>query len=238
MSPARREPSTLRSLLLVAGLLVVVLAGCDPEREVDSLKQQASAQAKNLADQAASQARSTTKQAEDGAKSQVDRGLARAKKELFGLTDTGALSQSATTWITSQSAPSGEDAAGAVAKGAQLLPIAAEAGRLLDGVVDSDTAIEPIVQKVPPGEEAKLDAKVAEMPTISVVDGVKVGFKKLDAMDTKSVTKERAVLVLWRKDDYLLGFLYRKKDTIDLDALVRDAPRLKALTEKAIEVAR
>ena len=105
-------------------------------------------------------------------------------------------------------------------------------------MVDSDTAIEPIVQKVPPGEEPKLDANVADMPTISVVDGVKVGFKKLDAMDTKSVSNERAVLVLWRKGDYLLGFLYRKKDTIDLDALVRDAPRLKALTEKAIQVAR
>jgi hypothetical protein len=47
--------------------------------------------------------------------------------------------------------------------------------------------------------------------------------------DTGGRTTESAYLVLWRRDDHLLGFVYRSRKRVDIDTLVRETPRLVGL---------
>lgn len=218
-------------------LLLALAGGCDPRQEADALAAKASAEAKSLESAATKKAGELSADAKSAARKKLDASVAEAKRKLFGLAEDGKLSDGAKAWLRQRS--SGDNAAGeveaVVAKGAQLAPVAVDAAGVLNAAVDDETAIEPIYQKVPQGEEAKLDASIAAMPRVEVVEGVKIGFKKLDLIETDKVVKEQAVLVLWRKDDTLLGFLYRSKRTIDLDKLVKEAPRLIKLTEGALQ---
>jgi hypothetical protein len=204
-----------------AAILLVIAAAvaCDPKKEVADLASAATAKADGLA---------------SAAKGEVDKGISKVKKELFGLTDSGALSEAASGWIAKQ-AEGGDPALAYVQKGAQLAPVAVEAAKVLNQAVDDETAIEPIYQKVEPGREKEVDDAIGKMPKVEVVDGVKVGFKKLDGIETTKLTKEQAAVVLWRKDDHLIGFVYRTKRTIDLEVLAKEAPRLVLMTQAALE---
>ncbi len=202
---------------------VLLLAACDPKQEASDLAQRASAQANALGQDVKS-----------ATEAHVQNGVSAAKRALFGLTDSGALSAAASQWLGGDAPPDGSIEA-TIKRGAQLAPVAFEAALVLNRAVDEDTAIEPIFQKVAPGDQAKVDASIAGMPRVEVVEGVTIGFKKLDAIETTKITKEQAVLVTWRRGDHLVGFVYRSKKTIDLEVLVKETPRLVTLTESALK---
>lgn len=113
---------------------------------------------------------------------------------------------------------------------------AAELARIakaLHGTVDGETVVLPIYRPVG-ADEKDIDEAIGDMPRTEVVDGVTVGFKRLSHTDTTKQVKEEGYLVLWRREGHLIGFVYRKKSTIDLDAVAKEAPRLVAAVNKAL----
>jgi hypothetical protein len=74
-----------------------------------------------------------------------------------------------------------------------------------------------------------VDQDIADMPRTEVIDGVTVGFKRVRELSNSEKVDEDAYLVLWRRDDEIVGFVYQKKSRIDLDALVKETPRLMKL---------
>lgn len=208
--------------ILVASLLAI--AGCgDASRQAEELAARASAGANELG-----------RGAKSAGEEQLNKGVSAAKKAMFGLPDGGALSESASAWLTTN-APAESSAEHWVAKGVQVAPVAVEIAKVANQAVDEDTAIEPVYQKIEPGGEAKLDDSIKAMPRVEVFNGTTVGFKKLDSIENAKIKREQAVLVLWRRGDYLVGFLYRSKKTIDLEVVIKETPRLYALTNAAIK---
>jgi hypothetical protein len=107
----------------------------------------------------------------------------------------------------------------------QRATVAAKIGAAAAEVVDGDTTIIPIYQGIEDAEaRARVDAAIGQMPRSEVIDGLTVGFKELTDLDSQRRTAESGYLVVWRRDNQLIGFIYRSKTTIDfakLAALVR-----------------
>ncbi len=169
----------------------------------------------------------------DTTKAAFDSTATTTKRAWAGLTSDGELSAAALAWISSQT-EEGSDMRGLLAKGIQVAPVALELGRVLNGAVDSETAIEPIYQSLEGRDPAEVDKAIAAMPRVEVIDGVKIGFSSLDRLDAGAQVTERAYLLTWRRDDALIGMVYRSKREIDIDKLVREAPRLLGLTRDAL----
>lgn len=202
--------------VLLAAVVVLTVA-CNPSDKARQIASRTSAEAAKLANTAASLVFS-------------------AKAKVFGLKMDGALSDSATSWLKSPKDGQASEGSmeGIVMRGVQIAPVVIEALQVLNEAVDEDTAIEPIYQKIdPPGSEPKVDEAIKNMPRVEIIDGVNVGFRQLDAMDTSKITKERAYLVTWRKQDRVVGFVYRTKRTIDIELLVKETPRLMKLMTQA-----
>jgi hypothetical protein len=158
-----------------------------------------------------------------------------AKKAWAGITDTGELSGNAAAWLKERAEVDGATAEKVIAKGVQVAPVALEIALVVNAAVDDDTAIEPIYQKIE-GEqnEAEVDTAIASMARVEVIDGVKVGYSQLSQIDASKKVDEQAYLVTWRRDDRLIGLVYRSKRTIDLDMIVKETPRLMEMTKKAL----
>lgn len=148
------------------------------------------------------------------------------------LRDDGELSRTAKGWLAAQA--KGTSIESLVIKGAQLTPVALEASSVLLEAVDSDTAVEPIFQRIDE-DPATVDAAIGDMPRVEVVEDVTVGFKQLEGFEGSDHVKERGFLVMWRYEDHLVGFVYRSRRTIDLAMVVAETPRLIRLTQKALE---
>ena len=231
-------------------LCVFALGGCETEREdakekVAEMGKKASDAAdatKKFADdasQAGQQAIDTTKDATNKVvatgKGAADTGkawYATAAAAWAGIPGTGELSETAKGWLAE--ATSDEAIEAVIREGTQIAPVAIEISRSLHAAIDSDTAIEPIFQKVPPGGSEEVDAAISDMPRTEVVDGLKIGFKQLDETTNTHKIKERGYLVTWRDGDRLYGFVYRSKRSIDIDKLVADTPRLLRLAKAAV----
>jgi len=180
----------------------------------------------------------------DAAKPALEKGVEvvgdTAKALVEDLPDSGELSDRSKDWLE-KAEDAGEGIEGIVAKGTQLAPVALEIGRVVNESVDKDMAIEPIYQEL--GDEtaqAELDEKLAKMPKTQEVDGVKIGFKQLTETSSEKKITEKAYLVIWRRDDHLVGFIYRTRSEVDIDKLIAETPRLVklidgALAEKAAE---
>ncbi|MCH9682316.1 MAG: hypothetical protein K0V04_12835 [Deltaproteobacteria bacterium] len=251
MRPSRSLPTF--------ALLVALAPGCDSaeqqvkaggraaaeasKKALDASKDKASELADKTADKAAELADKTADKAAELGNEAVDASkkaageLADATKDAFeDLTNDGELSPSAKAWLAARAADA-SDASDSVesvlVKGVQLAPVAVEASKLLAEAIDRDTAIEPIFQKAS-ADRAKIDAAIGKMPRVEVVDDVTVGFQKMDAFDGADHVEQRGYLVMWRYEDHLVGFVYRSKQTVDVDALVAETPRLIALTQKAL----
>jgi len=168
----------------------------------------------------------------DGSKQVLEAGKAKAGELWADVPDSGELSDTVTEWLSSHAT---EDSMSAlVVRGKQVAPVALEMGRVLGGAVQSDTKIEPIYQPLDERGEA-FDAAIEDMPRVEVIDGVQVGFRQLDALSASRSVKERGYLVTWRRNDHLVGFVYRSTRTIDLDTLVAETPRLLALTQSVLD---
>ena len=149
------------------------------------------------------------------------------------LPDKAEVSESVTKWVAERA--SSDKVAEILKTGVQLAPAALEIARTLDEAIDADVTIEPVVQTAEDAEgRARLDRAIGDMARVETIEGVEVGFEsmKLDSVDEH--VRESAYLVLWRKDDHLLGFVYKSKREVDLETLIREAPRLVGLVNQAI----
>ncbi len=242
-----------------AAALVCALALVGCETEAEQAKEKAAAISKKASDaadatkkladdasQAGKDAADATKDAYDATKRTKDKVVASGKdaaeksKALYDsaakawadIPGTGELSETAKGWLAA--ATDEQTIETVVREGKQIAPVAVEIGKSFAEAVDSETAIEPIYQKVEPGKTAEVDAAIADMPRTEVVDGLTLGFKQLDETSNAKKVKERGYLVTWRDGDHLYGFVYRSKRTIDIEKLVADAPRLLKLARGAV----
>jgi hypothetical protein len=159
----------------------------------------------------------------DGGKQAVEKGIERAQA-------TGELSEASRRWLAEAAA--GDDVESIIAKGVQLAPVALEVARVVDEAVDEDTTIEPIYQRAGDAQaQAELDARLARMPRTQEIEGVQVGFRRLSEVASDKKVDESAYLVVWRRGDHLVGFVYRSRREVDIDALVAETPRLMKLVD-------
>ena len=128
----------------------------------------------------------------------------------------------------------GEGVSKAFESSTEMAPAAIEIGSALYGAYDKDIDFDPIWTKVDtPEGQAELDASIGDMPRVETIDGLKVGFKDLSEKSTAESVSESSYLVLWRQGDRVMGFVYRSKSRIDIEALIDQAPRLIALVRGA-----
>lgn len=122
------------------------------------------------------------------------------------------------------------------AVGSDTAKAALEIGRVLSDAVDSDTSIDPVYEELD-DEEArhKTDAAIAAMPSVQVIDGLKVGMEDVTRTTTEKHETRRAFAVIWRQGDRRVGFIYKTRRTIDLATLATEAPRLIELARNVIE---
>lgn len=233
----------------------MLAGGCDSAQgTVDASKKsvsEASAQAveaskktaSELADKASDEATKLGEDAVKATRKAADDAVEATKQGASSLYDDlrndGELSRTAKAWLAEQATEG--NIVSYVTKGVQLAPAAAEAGKVLVDAVDSDTAVEPIYlhlgQHLGADEEAdlaKVDAAIADMPRVEVVDDVTVGFEQLEGFEGSDHVKERGFLVMWRHQDHLVGFVYRSKRRIDLAAVVAETPRIIRMTQQAL----
>lgn len=221
--------------VLVAAL---ALLGCSPE---DPRRQQAE-QALQQADAALADGKEVAspifKAGKDRAQPYLDDASAYARTWLPDLPTSGALSDQAAGWIES-AAKDDERVEAWLARGEQTLPVAQDIGRTLNDAIERDFVVEPIYRPIvsDDGEMdlAALDASIAAMPRVEVIDGITVGFRRLMADDTQGREKEAAFLVLWRAERHLVGFVFRSRRKIRIDKLVTEAPRLVKLVNGVVK---
>lgn len=123
-----------------------------------------------------------------------------------------------------------------VDEGQQVAEVVAEIHGVVSEVVDSDTTVEPIYQKLDDEEaRAETDAAIRGMPRTEVVEGLTVGFEDVTNVSTSKHETRRGFLVVWRQADHRVGFLYRTRREIDIERIVAETPRLIALVRKATD---
>lgn len=124
-----------------------------------------------------------------------------------------------------------------VAKGKQIAPVALDIGKTLADGYDKKVRFVPIYQTIDEDAEegaqtpAEVDALIGDMPRTETIEGLEVGFKQLNSKDVSEKKDVSSYLVLWRKDDKLVGFIYHSETTLDIEHFVEQAPRLIKLVE-------
>lgn len=223
--------------MLGVALLAIVGCGCDTEQPIESTKRAAedvTAAGKKVVD-GTKDTIDGTRQAVDAMTDEASRQADRATALYDQLTDTGELSQSATTWIEARAKDQGGTMEEIIVKGTQVAPVALRVGQVLNAAVERDTAIEPIYQKVDDEQATStIDDAIGDMPRVEVIEGLTVGIRQLDTLTTDEAVKERAYLVTWRQDDRLVGFVYRSTRTVDVAKLVTELPPLVRATRTAL----
>jgi hypothetical protein len=216
------------SLPLVLGASLQLFA-CEATR--DTVSETAGAAAKqrkaaiDLAKRASDEAEALTRETEKA-----------AAKALDSASEDGALSATTKEWLAKGADAAGRSIEAVVSAGVQLAPVARQIAEALDEAVAHDITIEPIFQRLDDDEaRARTDTAIGEMPRVEVIDGLQVGFKRVSELDVRKHKKENAYLVVWRRDEHLVGFVYRSRREIDLEKLVAEAPRLVRLVLAALE---
>jgi hypothetical protein len=123
-----------------------------------------------------------------------------------------------------------------VARGKQITHATVEVGKVLVRAVDLDVDIEPIYQDA--GDEkaqADLDSAIKSMLTLEIIEGVTVGFERIKTLEKMKYKTGSGYLVLWRRGDKLIGFVWKSKRDVDLALLLGEAPRLMGLIHTAID---
>jgi len=233
-------PPVMRAHVSSLAIALCLIVACDDaskaKQAATKAAQTAADSTQKVVDDAGKRVDDLGKQAADAAgkaaTDAIDSAKSMGTKAWAGLPDTGELSSSAMTWM--KDTAESTDIRAIVAKGVQIAPVALEIGKTINAAVDGDTAIEPIYQSLDGRDPAEVDKAIGSMPRVEVVDGVKVGFSQLSKVDAGTSIDERAYLMTWRRGDHIIGMVYRTKRTIDLDMLVKEAPRLIALTQAAI----
>jgi len=216
-----------RLLAAAVGLALALPSGCD------------------TADQAHQSARDVSQHAVDASQQAVDaskkavgdasHATRQSAQTLLDLTPDGSLSETAEQWLAQQAEQAkGTDIESIVHTGVQLAPVALEASRVLAKAVDSTTVVEPIFQRID-DDPATVDAAIGDMPRVEIIEGVTIGFQKMDQLDAHTSIEQRGYLVMWRHEEHLVGFVYRSTRTIDLETLIAETPRLVTLSQRALD---
>ena len=205
-------------------LALFVLGACGPEAAKDK--------AKEVGEQAKQKALEVGEQAKDKAGELADDAVDKGKS--LWEQRSGQLSDEAKGLLAKGAEVSGDGVESLLHQGVQLAPVALDVAKTLHGAIDSDTDIEPIVQKLDDDQaQADLDRRIADMPRVETIEGVSVGFKDVTQWDSGGRESESAYLILWRSDTHLLGLVYRSKKRVNIDMLVAEAPRLIKLAQEA-----
>lgn len=214
--------------------LCLVGSACGGEA-IGAKVDEATKQAKAAADQAVIDAEAAAKKAASDAatstKSAFEAQSKRARDWVDKASENADMSQEALEALKS----AGSGVASLFESTTQMAPAAIEIGRVLYDAYDKDIDFDPIWRKVDtPEAQAALDATIGEMPRVEMIDGLKVGFKDLSSRDISRSVTESAYLVLWRQEDHVMGFVYRSRTTVDIEALIGEAPRLIVLARGAV----
>lgn len=238
MKSLDRPPSPRRVALVFAASLLVACTTEQADEAKDKtreLAEQAGEKGRELGEKAGEKGRELGEQAGEKGLELADKARTEVERIWGEQTDDGQLSASAKAILQKGAAASGDGAEALLEKGEQLAPVAMDVAKTLDSVIDSERMIEPIIQDLEDEDaQAELDARIADMPRVETIDGVDVGFKELTQYDSGGRETESAYLILWRKDDRLLGLIYRSTQRVNVDKLVAEAPRLIALVQGAM----
>jgi hypothetical protein len=215
--------------LCVLSLLLPACSEDAAEQAVDKAKDKAKDKARELGEQAADKGKQLAGDLGDKAKGKA--GELWAERPT-----TGELSDSA-KGIFAKGAAASDDGGveSMLAKGQQLAPVAFDVAKTLHSAIDSDIEIEPIVQKLDDEQSVvELDARIKDMPRVETINGLDVGFKDVSQWDTRGRETQSAYLILWRRENQLLGLVYRSRKRVHVDKLVAEAPRLIGLVTGAL----
>lgn len=106
---------------------------------------------------------------------------------------------------------------------------AAEVAKMAEAVVPMITdgiGFHAIYQKIDGDDEkAALDKAVGDMSRVEVIDGLTVGFE---------VITTRQILVVWRHDDHMIGFVYTSLTDVLIRHLIDKAPGLIKLVSSVL----
>lgn len=236
----------------VVAALCVGAPGCEATREAAQRDAEVAAEeARKRAGELATAAGDRTREAADEAQKRAgelaaaagDKTVeaARAARDWAGgLVTSGELSETVKGWLRRGAEASSEGIEAVLRRGEQGVPVAMEIGRALVGSVDTDTMIEPIYQEVGGGSQelalrrSEADEAIRGMTRVEVIEGLEVGFKQLSNVDLGHHVSEQAYLVVWRQDDRLVGFVYRSRRDIALQALMATAPKIVGLMRSAL----
>jgi hypothetical protein len=209
-----------RTIALLVFAAMTLGVGCDRAESVasDSLGRAASA--------AADKSRELSDGASDKSKQLADDAKEGAKKKLAELGDGAAKYVDGRLKAMMAGAKDGSLEA-QIRDGRSSATEVLRIAKAMSDAVSSETTVLPIYRPV--RDQEKVDQDIADMPRTEVIDGVTVGFKRVRELSNSEKVDEDAYLVLWRRDDEIVGFVYQKKSRIDLDALVKETPRLMKL---------
>jgi len=244
--------SRSRAVRCVLALLLIVGGGvvaCEQAEETGEKAKEKSEQVSEGASELAEGAEGLKEGAEEALESEtaerVKEGAIDSLKGAKDLAKRAAESDAAkrggevaaSTWkaLKAKVADSPDDIEAFIDKSKQIVGATVTVYRVLDKVVDSDTSIEPIVQPVGEPGEDEVDDAIGDMPNTEVVDDVTVGFKQIKSTDNDTRTDEDGFLVVWRRDDRIVGFVYRSKRDIHLAELRKEIPTLVRAVNEAMQ---
>jgi hypothetical protein len=235
-----------RTMQAVLAVCLGMTAGCDATQRAEMAEQtqkkagELASAAGDKAGELASAAGDKTLEAARAAGDKTMEAARAARDWAGGLVTSGKLSETVEDWLRRGAAASGSGIEAVLKKGEQAVPVALDIGKALVNAVDSDTLIEPIYQEVG-GDAPELELRRTEadeairgMTRVEVIDGLQVGFKQLSSLDLGHSVSEQAYLVVWRQDNRLIGFVYRSRRDIALQALVGAAPGIIGLVRSAL----
>lgn len=224
------RPTSLWFCIVTAAMLFFV--ACD-KQDLDEAKESAS-HAKENAAAASEAAQEGLEKIKEGAEPLVDNAKSLIAEPAGP--DARQISAGTGTYLKARAAAAKGGIEEAIVSGPPLLVVAVDAAKVLNDAVDDETVYEPIYQQLDDEEaQERADQAIGDMPKTEVVDGLQVGFRDLHSTDTGKKLDERGVLVIWRRDDKLIGFVYRSKREIDFDKIVSEAPRLIRAFDAALQ---
>ena len=228
----------VKKLALVTLVAALAIAGCgkssagdkqdDDDKSIvdkargaaDDLGSEARDRARDLADRARAEKRDLTRKAGErvgDVKDRIGGMLGRAE----------AAGDDAIAILRPYAEKSRDHAENLIVDGKQQAGKAAAIAAAVAPKVAQGVGIRPIYVEVGAGGDgAAIDAAIGRMPRVEVIDGLTVGFRALG---------KRQVLVAYRRDDHLVGFVYTSLTDMIIEHVIDQAPRLIPLVKLAIE---
>jgi len=138
-----------------------------------------------------------------------------------------AAGRDAVAWLGAATASKRDAVVGWLADAPPEATVSLEVATALLGALESDVEITPIVRKVEgPEDEAAIDLAIGGLPSVEVMEGLKIGFERMARTDVDTDEAREAYLVTWRDGDRVIGLVVKTRRAIDLEELREELPRL------------